>query len=300
MFACVHGRRMTPATVPLVVQVLASLKQHGFTAALEENLADWLREHGYKEDHRRFDINGALPVDAELFITLGGDGTFLDGVAMVGASGVPMLGVNLGRLGYLASVGTDGIDAVLRAVMKGDTTIEERGLVQVHGCGDLLGSRNYALNEISVHKRDSSTMLSVKASIGDRYLNTYWADGLIVATPTGSTAYSLSCGGPLLDPACEAFVLTPIAPHNLNVRPFVVQDHNPIRLTVDPRGDLYLVNLDSRNVTMGHSTELVIGKAPFRLKLLRPKGHDHLDTLRSKLAWGLDLRSGPSHPATKA
>lgn len=299
MLACVHGRRMNPTTAPLVAAALASMERRGLSVMLEEGLSAWLKEHGHKRNDREFSISGTLPVNAELFITLGGDGTFLDGVAMVGPSGVPMLGVNLGRLGYLSTVRFEELDAVLATVVKGDLVIEERALVQVDGCGDLLGNRNYALNEISVHKRDNSTMLAVHSSIGDHYLNTYWADGLIVATPTGSTAYSLSCGGPLLDPDCEALLLTPIAPHNLNVRPFVVPDHHEIRLTVDPRGDLYLVNLDSRNVTMGESTELRIRKAPFKLRMMQVKGHDHLDTLREKLGWGHDIRSGSSPSGTR-
>jgi NAD+ kinase len=238
------------------------------------------------------------PDGLDLFVTLGGDGTLLDAVAMVGDRGIPMLGLNLGRLGYLSIVKLEDTETALKAVMNGRFRTQERSLVQIDGCGDGFGGRNFALNEASVHKRDSSTMLSVQTHIDDRYLNTYWADGLIIATPTGSTAYSLSCGGPLLDPTCNAFVLTPIAAHNLNVRPFVVPDHHEIRLEVDPRGDKYLVNLDSRNVTLEATTELRIHKAPFTLKLIQPEGHDHLDTLRSKLAWGLDLRSGPSPQRT--
>ena len=292
MRAGVHGRRMSATSAPLVVRVLAALKKHGIEVSLEEMLAAWLREHGVREPWPTFDGLDPLPRGFDVFITLGGDGTFLDGVAMVGSTGLPMVGVNLGRLGYLSTVRVEDLDTALAALTEGRFTIEERSLVQVDGCGDALGDRNFALNEISVHKRDSSTMLSIRASLGDRYLNTYWADGLIVATPTGSTAYSLSCGGPLLDPACDSFVITPIAPHNLNVRPFVIPDHHVVHLNVDARGDKYLVNLDSRNATLDTSAELRISKAPFNLRMVHFQGQDHLDTLRSKLTWGLDMRSG--------
>ncbi len=292
MRAGVHGRRMTASTAPMVVRILAAMSALGIEPVVEEMLAAWLREHGAREPWHTFDGLEPLPRGFDVFITLGGDGTFLDGVAMVGNSGVPMVGINLGRLGYLANVRVEDYGTALRGLVDGRYAIQQRALVQVDGCGDALGERTFALNEVSVHKRDSSTMLSIRAQLGDRYLNTYWADGLIIATPTGSTAYSLSCGGPLLDPDCDAFVITPIAPHNLNVRPFVIPDHHEVRLNVDARGDKYLVNLDSRNATLDTSAELRISKAPFNLQVVHFAGQDHLDTLRSKLTWGLDMRSG--------
>lgn len=288
----VHGRRMSPGKAPVAAALLKKMEANGLVPVLQRDLAALLRDAGQPHDRPSFD-DPSQAKDMELFITMGGDGSFLDAVAMVGDLGIPMVGINLGRLGYLSTVRLEDTDAALGALVARRFRIQERGLVQIDGCGDGFGGRNFALNEVSVHKRDSSTMLSVQAHLGDRYLNTYWADGLIIATPTGSTAYSLSCGGPLLDPTSNVFVLTPIAAHNLNVRPFVVPDHHEVRLVVNPRGDKYLVNLDSRNVTLEASAELHIRKAPFALKLVLPEGYDHLDTLRSKLAWGLDLRSGP-------
>lgn len=289
----VHGRRMSPDMAPVAAGLLKKMEAHGMVPVLQQDLATMLGNAGQAHDRPVFDASSPQARGMELFIIMGGDGSFLDAVAMVGDLGIPMVGINLGRLGYLSTVRLEETDAALGALVARRFRIQERSLVQIDGCGDGFGGRNFALNEVSVHKRDSSTMLSVQAHLGDRYLNTYWADGLIIATPTGSTAYSLSCGGPLLDPTSNVFVLTPIAAHNLNVRPFVVPDHHEVRLVANPRGDKYLVNLDSRNVTLEASSELHIRKAPFALKLVLPEGYDHLDTLRSKLAWGLDLRSGP-------
>ncbi len=289
----VHGRRMSPDMAPVAAGLLKKMEAHGMVPVLQQDLATMLGNAGQPHDRPVFDASSPQARGMELFIIMGGDGSFLDAVAMVGDLGIPMVGINLGRLGYLSTVRLEETDVALGALVARRFRIQKRSLVQIDGCGDGFGGRNFALNEVSVHKRDSSTMLSVQAHLGDRYLNTYWADGLIIATPTGSTAYSLSCGGPLLDPTSHVFVLTPIAAHNLNVRPFVVPDHHEVRLVANPRGDKYLVNLDSRNVTLEASSELRIRKAPFALKLVLPEGYDHLDTLRSKLAWGLDLRSGP-------
>ena len=294
----VHGRQMTAASAPVAAAVLEQMTRKGFKPELRAGFAQWPRSEGLAADLPEFADDGPLPAGLDMIVTLGGDGTLLDAVAMVGSSGVPILGINLGRLGYLSTVRRDGVEAAFTALADGHYYTEKRSLAMLEGGGAGFEGRNFALNEVSVHKRDSSTMLSVHAYLGGRFLNTYWADGLIVATPTGSTAYSLSCGGPLLDPACNSFVITPIAVHNLNVRPFVVPDHHEVKLIVDPRGDKYMVNLDSRTVTLEASTELIIRRAPFDLKLVHFEGHDHLDTLRSKLAWGLDARSTSGPPGT--
>ena len=295
----VHGRSMTPETAPVAASVIASMKRYGLEPMLQRYFAEWLLQHGHPVEAPDFDPEQPLPRDLKALITLGGDGTFLDSVTLAGKSGTPILGINLGRLGFLSTIMLEDIDAALVSLAKGEYELEERALVEVEGCGQGFGERNYSLNEVSVHKRDTSTMLTVHAWLEDRYLNTYWADGLIIATPTGSTAYSLSCGGPLVDPESKALVITPIAPHNLNVRPFVVPDHHEVRLQVDARGDKYLVNLDSRSVTLEGRTDLRIRRAPFDLKVVVLPGHDFLNTLRTKLGWGLDARSGSSSPRTQ-
>ena len=289
----VHGRSMAPHLAPEVARVLERMAAHGLEPLLGEDLAAWLKANGQTTTAAPLTRTAGRLKDVEMLLSLGGDGTLLDSVAMVGRAGIPVLGINLGRLGFLSSVPLEGTDAALEAIATGRYTLEERALLQVEGAGHLLGDRNFALNEVSLHKRDSSSMIAVHATVGDQFLNTYWADGLIVATPTGSTAYSLSCGGPLLDPRCDSLVITPIAPHNLNVRPFVVPDRYPIRLVAEARGGKYLLNLDSRGVTLEASTELTVARAPFSVQLVHLEGHDFMNTLRNKLMWGLDLRTAP-------
>lgn len=288
----VHGRSMAPYNLPAVLHVLERMRAHGLEPLLDEDMRAWLAENGQEASGGVLARAGGRLKDVDLVLSLGGDGTFLGSVAMVGRAGIPVLGINLGRLGFLSSVTLEETDQALGAIVNERFTLEERSLLQVEGAPEL-GEHNFALNEVSLHKRDSSSMITVHAHVGDRFLNTYWADGLIVATPTGSTAYSLSCGGPLLDPRCDALVVTPIAPHNLNVRPFVVPDSHPIRLTAEARGGKYLLNLDSRSVTLGSGTGITVSRAPFSVKLVHLDGHDFLSTLRTKLTWGLDVRSGP-------
>ena len=287
-----HGRTLTAETAAASVRVIVGMRAHGLVPVVERSLADQLREFNQPLAADVELMDSAEMPALDLLLSLGGDGTFLDSVAMVGRAGVPVLGINLGRLGFLSNTRLEEADQALRMIAERKFTIEERGLLTLEGSNEF-GAQPFALNEVSLHKRDSSSMITVHAYVGDRFLNTYWADGLIVATPTGSTAYSLSCGGPLLDPACDAMVITPIAPHNLNVRPFVVPGDVTIRLLAEARGDKYLVNLDSRSTTLERTTELRIRRADHRVKLVHLEGQDFLDTLRDKLTWGLDVRSGP-------
>lgn len=226
----------------------------------------------------------------DVLVSLGGDGSFLDSVDFIGRAPVPMLGINLGRLGFLSNIRLEEVDAALKALVERRYTTEERALLSLEGCPGF-DAHDTALNEVTIHKRDGAAMISVHAQLDGRFLNTYWADGLIISTPTGSTAYSLSCGGPILAPDCDAMVITPIAPHNLNVRPFVVPGQSTLTLNVDARGEKYLVNLDSRSVVMRDTPALRIRPANHRVKLVQLEGQDFLDTLRSKLNWGLDVRS---------
>lgn len=288
-----HGRLFNPDSLaPAVVAILDRIRAKGATAVVEAGLAEWLTQAGHAL-HPDLQVMQSIEAGApDVLISLGGDGSFLDSVAFVGHSGVPLLGINLGRLGFLSNTQASDVDTTLDALLAGRYDIEERGLLGLHGPTGF-GSANTALNEVSLHKRDTATMMAIHAYLDGRFMNTYWADGLIIATPTGSTAYSLSCGGPLLDPACDAMVITPIAPHNLNVRPFVVPGACEIRLVAEARGDKYLVSLDSRSTTLEGTHELVVRRADHRVRSVRLHGQDFLDTLRAKLAWGLDVRSGP-------
>ncbi len=288
-----HGRSLAIDSIPSVHRILSAMRAQGMVPVVDMALADQLHAAGLPLDAATEVSDNPATAGIEIFFSLGGDGTFLDSVAKVGRTGIPVLGINLGRLGFLSSTREEGTAEALKAVLARRYSIEERGLLTVEGDGLGDGGPLYALNEVSLHKRDSSSMISVDAFVGERFLNTYWSDGLIVATPTGSTAYSLSCGGPLLDPDCDAMVITPIAPHNLNVRPFVVPGNSLIRLRAEARDDKYLVNLDSRSFTLERPTDLHVHRAAHRVKFVHLEGQDFFNTLRDKLAWGLDVRSGP-------
>lgn len=290
----VHGREMAKDQVLVVDDILRRMVAHGLEPRLTKSFATWLEANGSTTTYTVLGDATLKTQDLDLFIGLGGDGTLLDTVAMIGRSGIPLLGMNLGRLGFLSSVRLEEVDAALEALTTGKYSLQDRSLLEVTDHPDLLGSANYAFNEISIHKRDSASMLTVHVNLGDSYLNTYWADGLIISTPTGSTAYSLSCGGPILYPTSDALVINPIAPHNLNVRPFVVPDHFTIRLEVEARRDRCLLNLDSRSVVVDDNSTVTIRRAPFSVKLVQLDGRDFLQTLRDKLNWGLDVRSARS------
>ncbi len=223
--------------------------------------------------------------------SLGGDGTFLETLMYVRDSGIPILGINTGRLGFLANVAKTEISAAVDALVSKRYTIEPRALLSLTTSGNLFGEVNYALNELTVMKKDSLAMVTVNAYIDGQYLNSYFADGLIVATPTGSTAYSLSCGGPLVMPGSQNFVITPIAPHNLNVRPLVISDSHIITLKITGRSSQYMVSLDSRSEVIDSTIELTLKKADFYAHLIKLENQSFFSTIRNKLLWGLDKRN---------
>lgn len=225
------------------------------------------------------------------FICLGGDGTFLNALTLVRDSGIPLIGINLGRLGFLASIDTDHIRNAIEAFVRNHYDIEERTLLQLDGIPSVFAECPWAINDFTILKRDTSSMITVDTFLNGEFLNTYWADGLIVSTPTGSTGYSLSCGGPVVFPRSGNFVLTPVAPHNLGVRPVVIPDHAILSFEVRGRSDSFLTTLDSRFETITPEHQLAVRKAPFTLRLVQFHGHSFLVTLREKLAWGRDLRN---------
>jgi len=289
----VNGRAMEPANAPVVLNTLERMVAHGLEPLLTSSLATWLQEGGHAVPWPVLSNQDLGQQDLELCIGLGGDGTLLDTVSLVGRSEIPVLGINLGRLGFLSNVRLDTVETALAAIKAHHYSLQDRSLLEVMDRETELGAQNFALNEVSIHKRDSASMIAVHVHLGTDYLNTYWADGLIIATPTGSTAYSLSCGGPVLYPTSDAFVINPICPHNLNVRPFVIPDHYTIRLQLEARSDRCLLNLDSRSVAIEGNTEITIRRARFTVKMVQFEGTDFLDTLRTKLNWGLDRRSAP-------
>jgi NAD+ kinase len=228
----------------------------------------------------------------DLLISFGGDGTLLDTVTMIKNSDIPILGINAGRLGFLANINQDDILLAVRALKNKNFKLDERSLLKVEN-KILRDSEisNFALNEVTVHKKDSSSMLKIDAFLDDEYLNTYWSDGLIIATPTGSTAYSLSCGGPIITPGSNNFVITPISPHNLNLRPMVVGDSVSMRLEAESRESHFLVTMDSRSVSLPNNEQITIKKADFTIKLVELPDHNFFKTVRNKLFWGKDSRN---------
>lgn len=238
-----------------------------------------------------FDISSDLPEDVSYMFSLGGDGTFLKSFLMAKNGSIPLVGINTGRLGFLSDISREEIESAIDDIIEGNILIDERTALELEIVSEKQTELQYALNEIAVTKLDSSSMINIHTYINDEFLNTYWADGLIVATPTGSTAYTLSVGGPILTPDSENIVISPIAPHNLTVRPVVVPDHHSITLHVEGRGLHYLASIDSKSEPIYFTEYLKIRKAPFKVKTIRLKGHSFFSTLRNKLMWGADKRN---------
>jgi NAD+ kinase len=227
----------------------------------------------------------------ECLISLGGDGTLLDTVTLVRDSGIPVLGINYGRLGFLANIGKEEIHAAIDAIANRKYVIDKRSMVHLEANVPLFGKTPYGLNEFTIHKKDSSPMIKIHTYLNGEFLNTYWADGLIVATPTGSTGYSLSCNGPVVFPDSRSFVITPVATHNLNIRPIIVPDNNIISFELEGRTDGFVITLDSRREIISKEVQLAIKKESFDIKLIRMNENHFLQTLRGKLSWGLDKRN---------
>lgn len=231
-----------------------------------------------------------LPM-VDMVFSIGGDGTFLQAVTFVRDTGIPVVGINSGRLGFLADISRHELPAALYEIEKGLFEVKKLTLLELTSPKKLIGDFNFALNELAVHKQDSSSMITIHVYLNDQFLNSYWADGLIVSTPTGSTAYSLSVGGPIMHPASQSIIITPIAPHNLTVRPLVIPDDMELTLKVEGRGGKFLASLDSRSVVVDQTTELKIKKADFTINIVERTNQSFYSTLRNKLMWGADKRN---------
>ena len=239
-----------------------------------------------------FDGQDLLANEIDLLISFGGDGTLLDTVTMIKDSNIPVLGINAGRLGFLANITQEDIVLAVKALKNKDYKLDQRSLLQVKSKTlSEIKTSNFALNEITVYKKDSSSMLKIDAFLDNEFLNSYWADGLIISTPTGSTAYSLSCGGPIISPGSNNFVITPVSPHNLNLRPMVVGDQVVIRLRAESRESQFLLTMDSRSISIENNEEIFISKADFSIKLIELPDHNFFKTIRNKLFWGKDSRN---------
>lgn len=238
-----------------------------------------------------FSDSDDLTEEIEFIISLGGDGTLLDTITMVKGKPVAIMGINFGRLGFLASIGREQVQVAVKAIANRTYVVDNRTLIHVDASIPMFGNVPYALNEFSIHKRDVASMIKIHTYLNGEFLNTYWADGLLVATPTGSTGYSLSCNGPIVFPDSGSFVITPVAPHNLNVRPIVVPDNNIISFEIESRYDQIICALDARREIVSKNVQLAVRKESFDVHLVRLSENNFLQTLRNKLTWGLDKRN---------
>ncbi len=238
-----------------------------------------------------FSVSDDITEEVEFFISLGGDGTLLDTITLVRDKNISIMGINFGRLGFLASIGRENVKSAVKAIAKRTFVVDKRTLIHLDADLPLFGDVPYALNEFSLHKRDTAAMIKIHTYLNGEFLNTYWADGLIMATPTGSTGYSLSCGGPIIFPDSGSFVITPVAPHNLNVRSIIVPDDHIISFEVESRSENVICSMDSRREIVGKNVSLAVRKESFKINLLRLSENSFLQTLHNKLTWGLDRRN---------
>jgi NAD+ kinase len=292
MDIALYGTLIKPEHMPVVRGLLEVLREKKAGVFLYRQLAQYLCDvAGWKEEYPVFDFAEELPVKTIALISLGGDGTTLRAAMLAGKSGIPIMGVNLGRLGFLASIPQESVAERIAQLFTRDYTIEKRSLLQALIPGKLSENQSFALNDLTVTKKDSSSMIRIHTWVNDEFFNVYWADGLIISTPTGSTGYSLSCGGPIILPQSPSIVLTPIAPHNLNVRPVVIPDTAEIKIVTETRQGEFMLSLDSRAYSMPNATEMIIKKAEHPVHFIRLAGTSFMDSLRSKLLWGHDKRN---------
>jgi NAD+ kinase len=292
MKIAVYGRQFNdPSVFPYIRQVFDSLIQHKVDIFVHPVLSDYLKGNVDISACATLNCDEPIKDNVDVFLTLGGDGTLLDMVTLVRDSGIPVIGINFGRLGFLASINKSDIAAAIHAVVNKEFTLDSRELLVIDSEQKIFGNNNFALNDVTIHKRDDSAMITTHVSLNGEFLNSYWGDGIIISTPTGSTAYSLSCNGPIMFPQSNSIALTPVAPHNLNVRPVVLPDTSILLIDIDYRGNNYIVSCDSRTVIMDKPMQFKVYKADFKLNLIRLNNESYLSTLRKKLLWGLDARN---------
>ena len=292
MRIAVFGRNIKPVFYESLKRLFEILGQHKVEVVIYRPFLAYMdRELGFKPVHMTdFSSHNDLK-NIDFFFSIGGDGAFLEAISLVRDSGIPMVGINSGRLGFLADVAQAELESALERFFAGQYYLQPRSLIKLENDLGLFADFPYALNEFTVHKQDTSQMITVHVEVGGDYLNSYWADGLIISTPTGSTAYSLSVGGPIITPTAANFIIAPIAPHNLAIRPVVVPDSEEIKLMIEGRGERYLASLDSRSDAFGSDIEMRLKKADFSINVLQFDNQSFYSTLRNKLMWGIDKRN---------
>ena len=273
--------------------LLDALKKEKVEVLIEENFKNIIDRHDDMQLALGFDTFKKLDDSYDLFFSIGGDGTILKSITYVRDLDIPIVGINTGRLGFLATIQKEHITASVHSILEGNYSISERSLLQLlsEPHNPEIGELNFALNEVAINRKNTTSMIKVETEVNGKYLTSYWSDGLIIATPTGSTGYSLSCGGPVIDPSTHSVVITPIAPHNLSARPLVLPESCKITLQVTGREKTYLVSLDSRIATFTNNTRLTVQRAPFSIKLVQLPEDSFIKTLRKKLLWGEDKRN---------
>lgn len=292
MKIALFGKNIDRPAVPFIQELIDKLQgSNGVTLIYKPFFENLFEIVTFSHEPVLFSTQSEIQGNVDFLISIGGDGTILDAVSLVGNSGIPIAGINLGRLGFLSGISKDRIIPAIDAILCQNFILEQRTLLKLITPQSLFGTNDFALNDLTVYKPNVMSMLMIKTWINGDFLNSYYADGLIVATPTGSTAYSLSCTGPIITPDAESFVITPIASHNLTVRPIIVRDDCEIRIRVEGKAKDFLVSLDSRIQTVDNSVELTIRKAEFKINLLRMPDKSFFQTIREKLNWGLDNRN---------
>lgn len=292
MKVAIYSRGIETEQQPQFINLLEELLRFKFSVLIFDSLVHHAVTHPDIFRHLKvFSSGDELDESIECMISLGGDGTMLDSVTFVSSKNIPILGINFGRLGFLASLGKEDVHSAVDALLNGTYVIDKRSLIHLDANMPLFGTAPFALNEFAIHKRDTSPMIKIHTYLNGEFLNTYWADGLIVSTPTGSTGYNMSCNGPIVFPESGSFVITPVAPHNLNVRPIIVPDSNIISFEVEGRTEDFICALDSRREIVSKSVQLAVKQEKFSVNLVRLNENSFLSTLRTKLTWGLDKRN---------
>jgi NAD+ kinase len=292
MKLALFGKSISKEYYPYLLQLIDKLEENGCDLLVYKPFLENLQKNkDFNYEATPFCDHNELKGKADMVFSIGGDGTLLDTVSLVRDSGIPVLGINLGRLGFLSSISRDDIIPAVEKVLKGEYTLEQRTLLSLSSDADIFGEFNCALNDVTVTRKDSMALIVIHVYVDGVFLNSYWADGLIVATPTGSTAYSLSSGGPIVSPGSENILITPLAPHNLTIRPIVISDKSEISIRVEGRDSEYLVSLDSKTDVIEPGLELRIRKADFSFNLVKIEHKDFYTTIRDKLKWGLDVRN---------
>ncbi|NBU91722.1 MAG: NAD kinase [Flavobacteriia bacterium] len=292
MRIAIYGYKFSRQNLEYLTQVVEECRKRAWELVLEEDLLNHVRsKFDYHPLCEAFNQASDFHQGIDMMICLGGDGSFLRAVRYIRSSEVPILGINTGRLGFLTNISKEAISETFHLIEQKKYEYQKRSLLKVDTEGDLFEGEKYALNELTITKKDTSSMIIVHAKLDNKYLNSYWADGLIVATPTGSTGYNLSCGGPIITPGCKVHIITPIAAHNLNVRPVVVPDHLPIDLSLESRDRTCLVSLDGITKNIKQGEEIRVTKAEFLLNVVKFEHTNFLDTIRNKMYWGIDNRN---------